>query len=89
MDKRTGGEMIHQLKTLPEYYHAINTGRKTFEVRKNDRDFQIGDILILKEYDKGYTGNEIKVKLIYILYGGQFGIDKDYCVMGIKKLEAR
>lgn len=41
----------HELKTLPVYFDAVKRGDKTFEVRKNDRDFQTGDVLILKEYD--------------------------------------
>lgn len=42
---------IHELKILPEYYHAVRTYKKTFEIRKNDRDFKVGDILYLKKYD--------------------------------------
>ena len=41
----------HALKTLPIYFDAALRGDKTFEVRKNDRDFQTGDTLILKEWD--------------------------------------
>lgn len=35
----------HNLKILPEYYIAVSDGSKTFEIRKNDRDFHLGDIL--------------------------------------------
>lgn len=45
---------VHSLKTLPVYFAAVLRGDKTFEVRKNDRDFQTGDTLILKEYDPQY-----------------------------------
>jgi len=57
--------MIHELKTWPEYFEEILTGKKTFEVRKNDRDYKVGDTLILKEFkligidDKlNYTGRQ-------------------------------
>lgn len=41
----------HDLKCWPEYFEAIHDGRKTFEVRKNDRGYQAGDILDLHEWD--------------------------------------
>ena len=42
---------IHSFKILPEYFRAIETGEKTFEVRFNGRDFANGDILCLREHD--------------------------------------
>ncbi len=59
----------HYLKIWPEYFDAVRTGKKTFEVRKYDRHFVLGDILILHEYDpetKRYARNIIKVKITYI-----------------------
>lgn len=44
---------IHELKTWPEYYKEIVAGRKTFEVRKNDREYKVGDILHLREWEPG------------------------------------
>lgn len=43
--------MTHELKIWPQYYCRVADGSKTFEVRKNDRGFQPGDTVILKEYD--------------------------------------
>ena len=48
----------HDLKTLPVYFDAVLRGDKTFEVRKNDRDFQTGDTLVLKEWDPDARGPE-------------------------------
>lgn len=78
--------MTHDLKTWKEYFDEVLMGRKTFEVRKNDRNFQKGDIIILKEWDnekKEYTGREISRVVSYVLRGGNFGIEKDYCVLSI------
>lgn len=79
--------MIHELKTYPKYFSRIVSGEKTFEVRKKDRDFENGDILKLMEYNPDtneFTGQVVDVKVTYLISGGQFGIEPDYCVMAIK-----
>lgn len=42
---------IHKLKTLNPYFHDVKSKIKTFELRKNDRDFQVGHILLLMEWN--------------------------------------
>ena len=49
----------HELKTWPKYFAAVRSGQKRFEIRRNDRDFKVGDILVLREFDPeddAYTG---------------------------------
>lgn len=71
----------HDLKCDTEYYQAVERGKKKFEVRKNDRNFKVYDMVTLHEYVNGvYTGRKISIEIQYILAGGKFGIDKDYCV---------
>ena len=80
----------HDLKTWPEYFSEIFIGHKTFELRKNDRDFKVGDTLSLMEYipePRTYTGNTLKAKVTYVLEGGRFGLEKGYVIMGIKVTE--
>jgi hypothetical protein len=48
--------MHHELKILPAYFEAVIDGRKTFEIRKDDRGFQSGDTVTLREYDPEYKG---------------------------------
>lgn len=68
--------MIHELKIKPEYFNAVQSGDKNFEVRKKDRFYEVGDYLALNEYDIGYTGRTALVKVEYILD------DKNFCKSG-------
>lgn len=70
--------MVHSLKIREEYFCAVNNGNKTFEVRKYDRDFRVGDCLALNEIDNNgeYTGRHLVVRITYIL------ADKEYCKPG-------
>ncbi|EFT45779.1 MAG: DUF3850 domain-containing protein [Enterococcus faecalis] len=73
---------IHELKILPEYFEAVVSGDKRFEIRKNDRNYKKGDILRLNEYQEGqYTGDVHVAEITYITdYAQQDG----YVVLGIK-----
>lgn len=76
----------HGLKIDQEYFKAVKDGRKKFEIRKNDRDYKVGDILVLLEYDKYYeafTGEKITVEISYMTdYAQQDG----YVVLGIEEI---
>lgn len=73
----------HYLKTETEFYQFIEIGLKKFELRKNDRDFSIGDILYLEETVNGiYTGRKMEpIEIKYIFHGGRYGLEKDYCII--------
>lgn len=61
--------MTHELKIQPEYFNAVLMGTKTFEIRKNDRGYKVGDMLILKEWvpdTQKYTGKELARRVTYI-----------------------
>jgi hypothetical protein len=80
--------MTHDLKTWPEFFRAVQQKKKEFEVRKNDRDFKVGDVLHLREWSPemlDYTGFSTTRTVTYILRGGQFGIAPDYVVMGLRR----
>jgi hypothetical protein len=86
-EKEDTAMKTHTLKTETEFFDAILTGLKSFEVRKNDRDYQVGDTLILVEVSYGNepTGLKIARRITYILHGGQYGIDPAYCVLGLDR----
>lgn len=77
--------MQHQLKTCPEYFLQIVCGHKTFEIRKNDRNFKLYDTLKLIEFDPvtgEYTHQSVTVKVSYIMDLSLFGLP-DHVAMAI------
>lgn len=77
--------VTHDLKCISPYFEAVASRRKTFEVRKNDRDYQVGDHLILRHYVDGkYTGHNCGALVRYLLKGPGFGIEEGYVVMSIE-----
>lgn len=79
----------HYLKTVNPYFGKVWDGVKLFEHRKNDRDFQVNDIVYLQEFypeNQFFSGAEIKVKIKFVLKDFQ-GLDKDYCVFSFEVLE--
>jgi hypothetical protein len=87
-----GGGVIHELKCVQPFFSAVKNGKKNFEVRKNDREFMVGDILWLREYNpsitqnNGYTGEGFFRDIIYILKDIDYpeGVQSGYCILGIK-----
>ena len=75
-------EINHQLKILPQYFQDVTVGDKTFEIRKNNRDYKVGDNIVLSEYEDGqYTGRNILAIITYIT---DYGQKDDYVAFGIK-----
>lgn len=78
--------MIHELKLRREFFDYVRFGMKKFEIRKDDRGFNVGDTLVLKEIDEagGETGRYLVRQVDYI-YRGEFCLP-GYCVMSISAL---
>lgn len=77
--------ITHELKTWPEYFQEVLNGNKTFEIRENDRNFQIGDKLVLKEFNpksEEYTKREV-VK--FVSYITDFNQAKNHVVLGLSE----
>ena len=73
--------MIHELKIKPEYFAAVVSGDKTFEIRNNaDRNFQVGDTLSLKAWDGEFTGQTVERTVSYIT---DFEQKQGYVVLGL------
>lgn len=74
----------HELKILPEFYEEVISGRKNFELRKDDRGFCVGDQIILKEFKNGeFTGRRASHTIKYILRNcPEYGLQDGYCIIG-------
>ncbi len=94
------GAVVHRLKIDPEPASHVIREIKTFEVRKNDRDFQVGDTLMLSETRYSalamrqgqpleYTGRQIEAQVTYILDGTTFpeALQEDYVILAIKVID--
>ena len=87
----------HELKTDPGCFCMSFCGSKNFEIRKNDRDFKVGDLLMLKETSFSgdemkegkpleYTGRVLSRRINYILPGGKYGLSPEFVVMDVVKI---
>lgn len=81
---------IHKLKTLQPFFDDVVNGIKNFELRKDDRNFQVGDRLDLFEGDEQVDDIENRENknhthrfITYKLVGGRFGLLDGYCILGI------
>jgi len=82
----------HELKCWPEFFREIRVGMKRFELRRNDRNFQVGDVLYLREWDPStskYSGHECLVDVMYIIDDStpcavsDMGLQPGFCIMSI------
>lgn len=80
-------------KILPEYFKDVKRGIKTFEVRKDEDDIQVGDILMLEEWKPdgvltgGYTGRCVRKRVKYVLRDiPQYGLKEGYCIIGLEDI---
>lgn len=79
----------HALKTLPEYFWAVVRGDKTYELRRDDRDFRVGDLIELHEWMPrgGYTGRTYAAEITHILRDArEYGLMDGFCILSIGPL---
>jgi hypothetical protein len=82
---------VHKLKCWSAPFRAMELGLKRFELRKNDRNYQVGDVLELTELDPetGHHYEEcapVRVVVTYMLGGGEFGLPEDMVAMSVAPL---
>lgn len=83
---------FHELKTDSAVFHAVKNGFKTYELRKDDRRFTVGDVLTLKETrftgqemtagaSLEYTGDEVVKEVSHILRGPIYGLSEGWVIL--------
>lgn len=84
---------IIEVKTHPKYLAAAISGEKTFTVRNNDREYEVGGVIRKMGYieGEGYTGENADFEITYILTHDDFpdGIKEGYIVCGIKLISKK
>lgn len=86
--------MIHDLKTDPEVFDALASGKKTFEIRLDDRGYNVGDTLLLRKTrytgeqmhfgdPLEYTGDEERRLVTHILRGPIYGLERGWVIMSV------
>lgn len=86
-------EKVHDLKSWPEFFEPVLAGKKTFELRKDDRHFKVGDVLWLREWEPNtakYSGRTMRKRITYRMDGigpgaitPMHGLMRGYVVLGI------
>ena len=73
----------HKLKLAKMFFNDMQTGRKPFDLQKNDREYQLGDVIEYREMDNGEpTGRVIEKEITYIPEGFA-GLKEDYCILAL------
>jgi len=82
-------QKTHELKLKQPYFDAVLNGRKTFEVRFNDRDYQEGDIVIFREVDRDGDPTpsivRIKAEIGYVYRG--IGLEGGYVAFSLRNAD--
>lgn len=80
---------VHYLKIWTPFFKDVKSGIKPFEVRKNDRDYEVGDTLILEEFDQNtekYLGGWVPKLVTYKLDDKRF-VKEGYVILGLKDIK--
>lgn len=85
--------MSHFLKTESRFFLPVIMGEKKAEIRLNDRNFQVGDCIVLSEIDssKKRTGQKALLEITHILTHAEFpnGLQENYCILSFKLLQTK
>lgn len=82
----TEAKVTHQIKLKAEFFDDAVAGRKSFELRKNDRNYKEGDMLEMEEIKDGKkTGRKCSKRIVYMMENFE-GLEDGYCILGCELL---
>lgn len=82
----TEAKVTHQIKLKAEFFDDAVAGRKSFELRKNDRNYKEGDVLEMEEVKDGKkTGRKCSKRIVYMMENFE-GLEDGYCILGCELL---
>ncbi|UZR95922.1 DUF3850 domain-containing protein [Chondrinema litorale] len=79
--------MEHEITILKKFAKANHKGVKPWELRKNDRNYKVGDFIkfhVIDDETKEPTGFIYRRKIKYLFEGGEYGLEKGYCIMTLE-----
>lgn len=89
---------IHHLKSWPQFFSELRNGTRTHELRRNDRAFSVGDLLILHEFDfelRDYTGAQCEVEVTSMTSFSQpcavsgEALNPNVCILSVRLAKSR
>lgn len=80
------GQRVHQIRLGASFFEDACSNIKSFELRKNDRGYKVGDILEMMEFDDGRNTGRMVRKLVTYILEDYTGLDDGYCIMATKLL---
>lgn len=90
--KRNTGKHIHFLKCDPEWFRLIVAGKKFCELRKDDRNYELGDILVVNEHFRNntepyFTGSVFACRISWMIKNGE-SLKEGHSLLGLSKIHA-
>lgn len=84
---------IHRIKSWPKFFQPLSNGQRTHELRRNDREYKVGDVLELREFlynEKVYSGRVIQMAITSITSASEpcavseEALHIEFCILSVK-----